>query len=77
MDASADQEPIELTMRVEGMTCEGCAEAVRRTIRRLDPQARVSVDVAQGRVTATTRAQSLDVAQALTRAGYTASAMTG
>ena len=26
-----DDTPIELTMRVEGMTCEGCAEAVRRT----------------------------------------------
>ncbi len=69
--------PIELTMRVEGMTCEGCANAVRRTIQRLDPAAQVAVDVAAGRVTATTRAQSLDVAQALTKAGYTATAMTG
>ncbi|SFL19653.1 heavy-metal-associated domain-containing protein [Methylorubrum salsuginis] len=69
--------PIELTMRVEGMTCEGCANAVRRTIQRLDPAARVAVDVTAGRVTATTRAQSLDVAQALTKAGYTATAMTG
>lgn len=72
-----DQTPIELTMRVDGMTCEGCAEAVRRTIRRLDPRAEVSVDVGLGRVTATTVAQSLDVAQALTKAGYTATAMTG
>ncbi|GAA0281960.1 hypothetical protein GCM10008965_56260 [Methylorubrum aminovorans] len=72
-----DQSPIELTMRVDGMTCEGCAEAVRRTIRRLDPQAEVAVDVGLGRVTATTVAQSLDVAQALTKAGYTATAMTG
>ena len=72
-----DQSPIELTMRVEGMTCEGCAEAMRRTIRRLDPQAQVAVDVDHGRVTALTVAQSLDVAQALTQAGYTATAMTG
>ena len=72
-----DQSPLELTMRVEGMTCEGCAEAVRRTIRRLDPQAQVAVDVDHGRVTALTVAQSLDVAQALTQAGYTATAMTG
>ncbi len=72
-----DQSPIELTMRVDGMTCDGCAEAVRRTIRRLDPQAEVAVDVGLGRVTATTVAQSLDVAQALTKAGYTATAMTG
>ena len=72
-----DQTPIELTMRVDGMTCEGCAESVRRTIRRLDPQAEVAVDVGLGRVRATTVAQSLDVAQALTKAGYTATAMTG
>ncbi len=72
-----DQEPIELIMRVDGMTCAGCAEAVRRTIRRLDPEARVAVDVGAGRVTATTRAQSLDVAQALIKVGYTATAMTG
>lgn len=72
-----DDTPIELTMRVEGMTCEGCADAVRRTIQRLDPAAQVAVDVAAARVTATTRAQSLDVAQALTKAGYTATAMTG
>ena len=72
-----NQSPIELTMRVDGMTCQGCAEAVRRTIHRLDPDAEVAVDVEHGRVTATTRAQSLDVAQALTKAGYTATAMTG
>lgn len=72
-----DRDPIELTMRVEGMTCAGCAEAVRRTIRRLDPAAEVAVDVEAGRVTATTVAQSLDVAQALSKAGYTATAMTG
>ena len=67
----------ELLMQVDGMTCEGCANAVRRTIHRLDAQAQVAVDVEHGRVTATTRAQSLDVAQALTKAGYNATAMTG
>ncbi|MDR7035420.1 MULTISPECIES: heavy-metal-associated domain-containing protein [Methylobacterium] len=66
-----------LMMRVEGMTCSGCAEAVRRTIRRLDPGAEVEVDLALGRVALRTRAQSLEVAQALTGAGYTATAMTG
>ena len=70
-------ERIALTMKVEGMTCAGCAESVRRTIRRLDPGAEVAVDLDHGRVTATTSAQSLDVAQALTAAGYTATAMTG
>jgi len=73
MDASRS----ELIMQVEGMTCEGCSAAVARTIRRLDPGAEVDVDLAHGRVRALTDAQSLDVAEALTKAGYTASAMTG
>jgi copper chaperone len=72
-----DEERNELLMQVEGMTCQGCVEAVTKTIRRLDPGAQVEVDLAHGRVAVTTRAQSLDVAQALTKAGYTATAMTG
>lgn len=72
-----DETRSELLMRVEGMTCNGCAEAVRRTIRRLDPEAQVEVDLDRARVSVTTRAQSLALADALTRAGYTATAMTG
>jgi copper chaperone len=72
-----DEERNELLMQVEGMTCQGCVDAVTKTIRRLDPGAQVDVDLAHGRVAVTTRAQSLDVAQALTKAGYTATAMTG
>ena len=51
------------------------AEAVRDGHRTAG--AEVAVDLDHGRITATTRAQSLDVAQALTTAGYTATAMTG
>ncbi|WP_336488624.1 heavy-metal-associated domain-containing protein [Methylobacterium nigriterrae] len=72
-----DETRADFLMRVEGMTCDGCAEAVRRAIRRLDPEARVQVDLEHGRVAVTTHAQSLAVAEALTRAGYTATAMTG
>lgn len=67
----------ELILNVEGMTCGGCAESVRKTIRRLDPQAEIAVDLEHGRVSATTSAQSLDIADALGKAGFTASAMTG
>lgn len=67
----------DLLMQVDGMTCDGCAEAVRRAILRLDPEARVAVDLDHGRVAVTTREQSLTIAEALTQAGYTASAMTG
>jgi copper chaperone len=67
----------ELLMQVDGMTCEGCVNAVTRTVKRLDPQADVEIDLAHGRARVVTTAQSLDVAQALTKAGYEARAMTG
>ncbi len=38
------------TYRVGGMTCGGCVAAVTRAIERLDPKARVSVDLAGGKV---------------------------
>ena len=72
-----DEERKDLLMQVEGMTGQGCVDAVTKTIRRLDPDADVQVDLDHGRVEVKTRAQSLDVAQALTNAGYTATAMTG
>jgi copper chaperone len=72
------QEPRkELLMQVDGMSCEGCANAVTRTIQGLDPGAEVDVDLDHGRVRVMTIAQSLDVAQAITQAGYDAHAMTG
>lgn len=67
----------ELLMQVDGMTCEGCVNAVTRTIQRLDPSARVDVDLKHGRIHVVTNAQSVDVANAITKAGYEARAMTG
>ena len=67
----------DVMMNVEGMTCEGCADTVRRTIRRLDPQAEVTVDLERGLVTASTCADTLEVTAAVTKAGYNATAMTG
>ncbi|GEP12609.1 heavy-metal-associated domain-containing protein [Methylobacterium gnaphalii] len=72
-----DPDRTELIMKVEGMTCDGCVQSVRRAIQRLDPEAEVAVDLEHGRIAATTRAQSLDIAQALDKAGYAATAMTG
>lgn len=72
-----DGERKDLTMQVDGMTCEGCVAAVRKVVLRLDPGAEVAVDLAHGRMTARTLAQSLEIADALTRAGYEARAMTG
>ncbi len=38
------------TYRVGGMSCGGCVDAVTRAIERLDPKARVSVDLASAKV---------------------------
>ncbi len=66
----------DLLMQVEGMTCQGCVNAVTKAIQRLDPGAKVEVDLEHGRVHVVTTAQTLEVAQALDAAGYEATAMT-
>lgn len=72
-----DEPRKDLLMQVDGMTCEGCVNAVKRTVQRLDPQASVEVDLDNRRVHVTTTAQSVKVANALTKAGYEARGMTG
>ncbi|WP_414471888.1 heavy-metal-associated domain-containing protein [Microvirga sp. M2] len=67
----------DLLMQVDGMTCQGCADAVAKAIRRLDPGAKVDVDLDHGRVHVVTHAQSIDVARVLDAAGYEAHGMTG
>lgn len=69
-------EPIELIMEVKGMTCDGCADAVRRAVQRVDAGAEVEVDRAHERISVRTAAQALDIADAINRAGYEAKAMT-
>ena len=66
----------EVTMKVDGLRGAGCAEAVRRAVRGLDPEAEVHV-VDRGQVSAKTRADTLEVTAAITKAGYNATAMTG
>jgi copper chaperone len=67
----------DLLMQVEGMTCDGCVNAVTKAIQRLDPSATVDVDLEHGRVHVITCAQSIEVARVLDAAGYEAHAMTG
>ena len=67
----------EIIMKVDGMQAESCADAVRRTIRKLDPEAQVHIDVGRGQVSARTRADTLEVTDALTKAGYNATGMSG
>lgn len=67
----------DLLMQVDGMTCQGCVNAVTKAIQRLDPGASVDVDLDHGRVHVVTHAQSVEIARALDAAGYEARAMTG
>ena len=50
-----------IELKVAGMSCQHCVAAVTRSIRLIDAQARVDVDLAQGRV----RIDSTQPAEAL------------
>jgi copper chaperone len=62
----------EVMMKVDGIGEEGRAEAVRRTIRNLDAEAQVHVDLGRGQINVRTRADTLEVIDALTKAGFNA-----
>ena len=36
-------------LRIEGMTCQGCVNAVTKALKRVAPAARIDVDLAAGR----------------------------
>jgi copper chaperone len=58
------------TYRVSGMTCEGCVRSITRAITRLAPTARVSVDLAGGRVSVEDGPEEALVAGAIEKAGF-------
>ncbi|MDH7571130.1 MAG: heavy-metal-associated domain-containing protein [Armatimonadota bacterium] len=62
------------TLNVEGMTCEGCANAIRRALTRLEGVSGVEVDLARKRVSVThdeARAPVAEVRARIEAAGYT------
>ena len=64
--------PKKIVLNVEGMTCGGCGEAVKRVIRKADPTAEVEIDSSSGRVEAVTVVAAQDLAQAVSKSGYAA-----
>jgi len=60
-----------MELAVQGMTCEGCASAVKRTVGRAAPKAAVKVDLAGGRVQVDGEADRAAVVAAIEKAGYT------
>lgn len=59
-----------VTLKVEGMSCSHCAQAVTAAIESKDPTAKVVVDVAGGTVTAKTILPRHVVSMAVEEEGY-------
>ena len=57
-------------LQVKGMSCQHCVKAVTRAIRSQDPQAAVSVELPQGRVSVQTTLSRQATAEAISDEGY-------
>jgi copper chaperone len=55
---------------VKGMTCEGCANAVRRSVAGVAPAAKVEVELGRGRVRVEGAADRTAVIAAIEKAGF-------
>ena len=58
------------TLKVSGMTCGGCINAVTRAIQAQDPQAKVQADLASQTVTLETTLSAAQASQLITDAGF-------
>ncbi|WP_194725307.1 heavy-metal-associated domain-containing protein [Noviherbaspirillum malthae] len=61
-------------LKVEGMTCGGCASRVTKAIRSVDSNADVNIDLKSKTVRVDTTADVAALASAVTAAGYPATA---
>ena len=59
-----------VVLTVDGMTCSGCARSVEKAVMKVDPTARVSVDLASGHVDVTSDVRVADLVAAIEAAGY-------
>lgn len=57
-------------LQVEGMTCGGCANSVKRAVQAVDHTAKVDVDLAGKRVRIESAADISAVTSAIVEAGY-------
>ena len=63
-----------MELQVQGMTCDGCANAVRRSIGKVAPAAKVEIELASGRVRVDGTDDATAVARAIEGAGFTVAA---
>lgn len=59
-----------LSLKVTGMTCGGCINAVTRAIQSQDPQAKVQADLATQMVSLETSLSEAQASQLITDAGF-------
>ena len=58
------------TFTVTGMTCGHCEMAVKRAVKQADPQAEITIDRAQNRVSIESTQAREDLAKAIAEEGY-------
>lgn len=63
-------------LQVEGMTCGGCANSVRKSVQAVDSNAKVDVDLGSKKVRIDTSADIDQVKAAVIQAGYPVTAST-
>lgn len=59
-----------LSLKLSGMTCGGCINAVTRAVQSLDPQAKVQADLATQTVNLETSLSPEQASQLITDAGF-------
>jgi copper chaperone len=59
-----------LTLKVSGMTCGGCINAVTRAIQAQDPQAKVQADLVSQTVNLETTLSEAQASELITDAGF-------
>ncbi|MBU3549457.1 heavy-metal-associated domain-containing protein [Polynucleobacter sp. P1-05-14] len=62
-----------LSLKVSGMTCGGCINAVTRAIQAQDPKAKVQVDLASQTVNLETTLSEAQASELIVEAGFPAS----
>ena len=65
-----------IELKIEGMTCGGCARSVTRAIQTVDSSAKIDVDLKAGKATVESTASLDAVMTAVREAGYPVTANT-
>ncbi len=63
-------------LKVNGMSCGGCSNSVKRSVQAVDSSAKVDVDLPSKTVRVTAAASLEDIKAAITEAGYPVTAST-